>query len=78
MTNYTWRVIGLRDYPAEPGAVYFARWDLTASGDKVGYISGEVPLVNWLPYNELTTEVMVKWVKDSIGPEQVQAYEQNL
>lgn len=78
MTNYAWRVIGLRDYPAEAGPVYFAMWDLTASGDKVGYISGEVPLVNWLPYNELTTEIMVKWVKDSIGPEQVQAYEQNL
>ena len=78
MTNYTWRVIGLRDYPAEPGAVYFAMWDLTASGDKEGYISGEVPLVNWLPYNELTTEVMVKWVKDSIGSTQVQAYERNL
>ena len=78
MTNYTWRVIGLRDYPEEAGSVYFARWDLTASGDKIGYIDGEVPLVEWLPYNELTTEVMVKWVKDSIGPKQVQAYEQNL
>lgn len=78
MTNYTWRVIGLRDYPDEPGAVYFARWDLTASGDIKGYVSGEVPLDQWLPYNDLTTDVMVEWVKKSIGPEQVKAYEQNL
>ena len=84
MTNYTWRVIGLRDYPDEPGAVYFAMWDLTASvdgsasGDKQGYISGEVPVDQWLPYNELTNDVLVEWVRKSIGPEQVVAYEQNL
>lgn len=78
MTQYTWRAVGLRDYPKEPGAVYWCMWDLTASGDKVGYISGEVPLIQWMPYNELTTDVLVGWVKESIGPEQVAAYEQNL
>lgn len=75
---YTWRVTGLRDYPKEAGPVYFASWDLTASGDRVGYISGEVPLVQWLPYNELTTDILVEWVKESIGVKQVQAYERNL
>ena len=78
MTQYTWRVTGLRDYPTEAGSVYFAMWDLTASGDKEGYVSGEVPLVQWLPYNELTTDVLVGWVKESIGPEQASAYERNL
>lgn len=76
--TYTWRVTGLRDYPTEPGAVYFAEWDLTKSGSDEGYISGSVPLINWLPYNELTTDVLVKWVQEVIGPEQVKAYEQNL
>ena len=78
MTQYTWRVTGLRDYPTEAGSAYFAMWDLTASGDKEGYVSGEVPLVQWLPYNELTTDVLVGWVKESIGPEQVSAYERSL
>jgi hypothetical protein len=73
--TYTWRVTGLRDYPTEPGAVYFASWDLSGNG---GYVSGEVPLIEWLPYNELTTDVMVKWVQDAIGPEQVKKYEQSL
>ena len=72
---YTWRVTGLRDYPKEAGSVYFALWDLSS---KDGYISGEVPLIQWLPYNELTTDILVGWVKESIGPEQVAAYERNL
>ena len=72
---YTWRVTGLRDYPKEAGSVYFALWDLSSED---GYVSGEVPLVQWLPYNELTTDVLVGWVKESIGPEQVAAYERNL
>lgn len=75
--TYTWRVIGLRDYPAEPGSVYFAMWDLTATeGNKQGYVSGEVPLVEWLPYNELTTDILVEWVQTSIGPDGVKDYEQ--
>lgn len=78
MTNYTWRVIGLRGYPEEAGPVYFAMWDLTASGDTTGYISGEVPLDKWLPYNDLTTDILVGWVKESIGAKQVNAYERNL
>ena len=72
---YTWRVIGLRDYPKEAGPVYFALWDLSSEN---GYISGEVPLVQWLPYNELTTDLLVEWVKESIGAKQVQTYERNL
>ena len=78
MTNYTWRVIGLRDYPESPGAAYFAIWDLTASGDKQGYISGEVPLAQWLPYNDLTQDILIGWVQESIGVEQVEAYKQSL
>lgn len=74
--TYTWRVTGLRDYPEKAGSVYFAQWDLTSSDG--GYINGEVPLINWLPYNELTTDVLVKWVQEVMGPEQVKAYEQNL
>lgn len=74
--TYTWRVTGLRDYPEKAGSVYFAAWDLTSSDG--GYINGEVPLINWLPYNELTTDVLVKWVQEVMGPEQVKAYEQNL
>lgn len=77
-TKYTWRVISLRDYPEEPGATYWCTWDLTASGDKVGYISGEIPLDKWLPYNELTTEVLVGWVHESLGTKQVKAYKRDL
>ena len=76
MAEYTWRATGLRDYPAEPGAVYWCAWDLTSSSG--GYIDGEVPLIQWLPYNELTTDILVGWVKESIGPEQVAAYERDL
>ena len=73
---YTWRVTGLRNYPKEAGSVYFASWDLTSSSG--GYIDGSVPLIQWLPYNELTTDILVGWVQDAIGPEQVAAYERNL
>lgn len=43
---------------------------------KIG--SSQFNLDQWLPYNELTTDVLVGWVKESIGPEQVLAYERNL
>ena len=76
--TYNWRVTGLRDYPEKAGSVYYAEWDLTKTGKTEGYINGEVPLVEWLPYNELTQDVLVGWVQDVIGPEQVKAYEQNL
>ena len=80
-TTYTWRGIGVRDYPEVPGEPYWCAWDLTASGDKEGYISGEVILdsnKDWLPYNELTTQILADWVQESIGPEAVNNYEQNL
>jgi hypothetical protein len=76
--SYIWRVTGLRDYPEEAGSVYYAAWDLTKTGKTEGYINGEVPLIEWLPYNELTQEVLIGWVQDIIGPGQVKAYEQNL
>ena len=71
------------------GAVYTAHWtvnatravedgdDLTAgSYGSVGF--GEPDPDNFIEYDELTKEGVVRWVKDALGEEQVETIEDGL
>lgn len=83
MITYQWRFTGVNDYPAEPEGVFYINWDLYGFDDKGkdGYIYGTVNIdaeKEWLPYNELTVEILVGWIKEALGPEQVEACEQSV
>lgn len=86
-----WNINQLDCYPTEDGevdVVFTAHWSLSAEevdGDKTytGYVYGSVGITHdaeaqFIPYNELTKEVVVGWVKAAMGAEQVAAYEANV
>ena len=83
MITYQWRFIGLTDYPTEPEGVYAISWDLYGFDEKGrdGYTYGSVNAdaqVMWLPYNELTVEILNDWVKEALGPDAVESCEQSV
>ena len=79
-----WNISQLDCYPTEDGevdVVFTAHWDLIATeGDYSGRVYGSVGITHnaesvFIPYNELTKEVVVGWVKEAIGEETVAAHE---
>lgn len=83
-----WNINQLDCYPTEDGevdVVFTAHWSLSAEevdGDKTytGYVYGSVGITHdaeapFIPYNELTKEVVVGWVKEAMGEETVAAHE---
>jgi len=86
ITN-TWGVVQMECYPeyeGQPDMVFNVHWNLTGTEDNyVGYAYGSVsvPLAdeeNFTPYEELTQEQVIGWVKDALGEEQVLNYEANV
>lgn len=84
ITN-TWGVVQMECYPeyeGQPDMVFNVHWSLTAREDNyVGYAYGSVsvPLAdeeNFTPYEDLTEEQVLQWVKDALGEEAVLRYEQ--
>ena len=86
-----WKIKQLDCYPTEDGevdVVFTAHWGLSAEevdGDKTytGYVYGSVGITHdaeapFIPYNELTKEVVVGWVKEALGEETVAAHEANV
>ena len=83
MITYQWRFTNITNYPAEPSGVFAIAWDLYGyeKDGKDGYIYGSVNVdaeQHWLPYNELTVEILVDWIKEALGPAQVEACEQSV
>lgn len=79
-----WNIIQLECYPTEDGevdVVFTAHWDLTATdGEYSGRVYGSVGITHdaeapFVPYAELTKEVVVGWVKEALGTETVAAHE---
>lgn len=79
-----WNIVQLDCYPEYQGVkdcVFTAHWDLTATeGEYSGRVYGSVGLTldasaPFTPYNQLTKEQVVGWVKDAMGAETVAAYE---
>ena len=68
------------------GVVYTAHWRVsktqdTASGTAYGTITfpqKEPSDPSFVAYDNLTEEMVVGWVKDAMGPEQVAAYESSI
>lgn len=87
----TWNVVQLDCYPdvdGEVDVVFTVHWTLTGTETQgeteyTGSVYGSVGITHdaeaqFIPYNELTKEVVVGWVKAAMGAEQVAAYEANV
>lgn len=86
-TEYTWSIAQLDCYPEHEGhsdVVFTAHWRLTGvDGEHTGSVYGTVgltldPDADFTPFAELTEAMVIGWVKDALGEEQVAAYEANV
>lgn len=79
-----WNVVQMDCYPeidGEKDVVFVCHWTLTASED--GYSSSIYGSVNvsldsespFTPYDQLTEDQVIGWVKDALGQQQVNACE---
>lgn len=82
-----WKIAALECYPEHEGfenAVVTAHWTLTSTeGEHTGHVYGSIGFTldheaPFTPYEDLTEEQVVGWVKDALGEEQVLSYEQNV
>lgn len=85
MITTTWGISQLTCYPeyqGQPDVVCQVHWTLTAD-DAEGHtasVYGSVGVdlsdeATFVPYNELTPEIVIGWVKEALGEEQVAEYE---
>ena len=82
-----WNVVAMDCYPevdGEKDVVFTVHRTLTGTeGEYTGSVYGSVGVSldaesPFTPYNELTLEQVIGWVQDSLGAEQVAAYEANV
>jgi len=87
MNTYTWVIEQLECYPEEYGytdVVFVVHWRLNGTdGTNMAYVYGNVgvsyePGQPFTPYADLTQDQVVGWVQAALGPEQVQAYTDNV
>ena len=86
MTTYTWKVSQL-ERESSDGYVFTAHWtvnatetveDKTYSAGAYGSIGLERPEEDLIAFEELTEELVVSWVLDKLGEEQVVNMETSL
>ena len=84
MITYDWNCKTVDVYPQEEGetnVVYNVHW--VVSGTKEDYLATNIgtqivtlnPETEFIPFDELTNEVVVDWTKKAMGEEQVEAIE---
>ena len=94
MITYDWNCKTVDVHPQEEGetdVVYNVHWIVTGTSDQldpqgnaysVTNIGTQVVPLNpetpFIPFNELTNEVVVEWTKDAMGEEQVQSIEDSI
>jgi len=87
MTISTWSVAQMKAYPERDGktnVVFTVHWRLTGTdGFYSAGIYGSVgvtvdPDAPFTPYEDLTEDQVIGWVKNALGDEQVSAYEANI
>jgi hypothetical protein len=82
-TNFDWAIVQLERHTAD-GVVYTAHWTLTANDNEdTASVYGSVGLEppeeeSMIPYVDLSPELVIGWVKDRIGEEQVESMESAL
>ena len=86
-TTYNWNVVQMEAYPEKDGytdVVFQVHWTLTGTdGEYTGGAYGSVGVLldvdgGYTPYDELTQDQVVGWVKDALGAEQVTQLEDNV
>ena len=86
MTTYTWKVAQLERETSD-GYVFTAHWNVNAtetvenktySAGAYGSIGLERPEEDLIAFEELTEELVVSWVLDKLGEEQVVNMETSL
>jgi len=94
MIAYDWNCKTVDVHPQEEGetdVVYNVHWIVTGTSDQldpqgnaysVTNIGTQVVPLNpetpFIPFDELTNEVVVEWTKDAMGEEQVQSIEDSI
>jgi len=80
MITYNWNCKTVDIYPESEGqtnVVYFVHWILTGEEDdySASYIGLQQIEVNpnetFIPFENLTNEIVTDWVKNAMGPEKV-------
>lgn len=79
MTTYTWGIANLERETSD-GYVFTGHWTLSAtdgdySADSYGSIGFERPEGNLIPFEDLTKELVIQWVQEKLGEEQVTSME---
>jgi len=84
-TTYTWDIVQLETYPSLGGkvdALCTVHWKLSGvDGNVRCELAGATGLnqtsteENFIPYASLTKDVVVQWVKDTLGQTAVKDYE---
>ena len=87
MITYDWNCKTVDVHPQEEGetnVVYNVHWIVTGVKEdySVSNIGTQVVPLNhetpFIPFDELTNEVVVEWTKDAMGEEQVKAIEDSI
>ena len=87
MITYDWNCKTVDVHPqaeGETNVVYNVHWIVT--GTKEDYSARSIrtqivavdPETEFIPFDELTNEIVVDWTKDAMGEEQVQAIEDGI
>ena len=87
MITYDWNCKTVDVHPQEAGeidVVYNVHWIVT--GVKEDYSATNIgtqivpldPETPFIPFEDLTNEIIVDWTKEAMGPEQVQTIEDNI
>jgi hypothetical protein len=94
MITYDWNCKTVDVHPQEEGetdVVYNVHWIVTGTSDQLdpqgnAYSATNIgtqvvplnPETTFIPFDELTNEVVVDWTKDAMGEEQVQSIEDSI
>lgn len=85
--SYEWKIEQMEAYPEKDGfsdVVFTVHWRVNAadgnySATSYGSVGVQLDTTqNFTPYNQLTKEQVVSWVKDALGTEQVTQIESGL
>lgn len=85
--TYTWKVSQVEAYPEVEGksnVVFTVHWRLHGTeGEFEGSLYGSHTISlkkegDFIPYEDLTEEIVISWVKEAMGEEDVGLYEANI